>query len=264
VNLSETAHALALMQAFDQRTVGDADVIAWQSVLADADLRDVEEAVRRHYAEQTDRILPAHVRRLVRDIHTERVMLATATGWAPGQYGVPKDDALPPGLKPGATGERLALSDLPAAVADLVAQVRAGLPEGSREALMPRRVAWEQEHKAYLRSHGGEPNPLYRPIEERECVVTGDGECQTHNRHVSSCPASGRGPVRTTAEVCVNSSHEHFPGDPVLPTCAYRSGSAEMSTGVLPNAHRCASCSFTTASAERMDGHLRATGHVHE
>jgi hypothetical protein len=38
----------------------------------------------------------------------------------------------------------------------------------------------------------------------------------------------------------------------------------ESVTGILPNAHRCAGCSFTTASAERMDGHLRATGHQHE
>ena len=37
--------------------------------------------------------------------------------------------------------------------------------------------------------------------------------------------------------------------------------SADGGTGILPNAHRCNDCSFTTANAERMDGHLRATGH---
>jgi hypothetical protein len=41
-------------------------------------------------------------------------------------------------------------------------------------------------------------------------------------------------------------------------------GAAGMDTGILPDAHRCADCSFVTASAERMDGHMRATGHAHE
>jgi len=44
-----------------------------------------------------------------------------------------------------------------------VARVRADLPEGSREALKPRTVAWEREHAAYARSQEGEPNPHYRP-----------------------------------------------------------------------------------------------------
>jgi hypothetical protein len=44
----------------------------------------------------------------------------------------------------------------------------------------------------------------------------------------------------------------------------YPPRSADTDTGILPDAHRCAGCSFTTASADRMDGHLRATGHTHE
>jgi hypothetical protein len=159
VNLSETARALALVQAFDQRTVGDADVIAWQGVLSDAALADVEAAVRQHYAEETTRIMPAHIRRAVRDMIAQREAAARATPWAPGQYGVRKEEAVPEVT----TGERLALSDLPAAVAELVARVRADLPDGSREALMPRTVAWEREHRAFTRVHNGTPNPLYRP-----------------------------------------------------------------------------------------------------
>lgn len=155
MNLFETAQMLAHMQAYDQRTVGEADVIAWQALLVDAPFEDCQEAIRRHYAEETDRVMPAHVRRLVRDIAREREV----SPWAAGQYGVPRDEAVPE----VPTGERLALSDLPAAVADLVARVRADLPEGSRDVLYPRRAAWEREHRAYLRSKGGEPNPLYRP-----------------------------------------------------------------------------------------------------
>lgn len=35
-------------------------------------------------------------------------------------------------------------------------------------------------------------------------------------------------------------------------------------TGILPDAHRCTGCSFVTASADRMDGHMEATGHTPE
>lgn len=40
--------------------------------------------------------------------------------------------------------------------------------------------------------------------------------------------------------------------------------SESVDTGILPNVHRCAGCSFTTASADRMDGHMQVTGHEHE
>lgn len=155
MNLGETAQALALAQAYDRRTVGEMDVRAWHALLADAPAADVMEAVRRHYAEQTDWIMPAHIRRMVRDIARER----ETSPWAAGQYGVPREDAAPEVR--GA--DRLALSDLPAAVADLVSRVRADLPEGSREALMPRKVAWEREHAAFRRQQAAEPNPRYRP-----------------------------------------------------------------------------------------------------
>jgi len=181
MNLSETARLLTTIAAFSNRTVGEADVVAWQSVLPDVVLADAEEAVRRHYAEHTEWLMPAHIRRLVRDIHAERDAAARATGWAPGQAGVPKAEAVPEISGPIAEGE------LTAPVRALLDSVRAMLPEGSREALMPRRVAWEREHAAFVRVRDGQPNPLYRP------------------------------PL--TAEVCRNALHQHFPGDPVLPSC---------------------------------------------
>ena len=60
------------------------DVRAWQTVLADADAADVMEAIRRHYAEHTERIMPAHIRRTVRDMVHDRsnVSLAEARQWA--------------------------------------------------------------------------------------------------------------------------------------------------------------------------------------
>jgi len=190
VNFSETAQILTAMSSYDRRTIGDGDVIAWQAVLSDASFDDCLEAVKRHYAEHTEWMMPAHVRRLVRDITGEREAAARATGWAPGQAGVPKDEAMPTSLRPLGPGERLALGRLSAEVASLISQVRALLPEGSREALAPRKVAWEREQRAHMRVRDGKPNPLYKP-------------------------------GARTSEVCRNASHEHFPGDPVLPSCVF-------------------------------------------
>lgn len=160
MNLPETALMLAQMQAYDQRTVGESDVIAWQALLADAPFEDCQEAVRRHYAEQTERIMPAHVRRIVQDI----VKAREVSPWAPGQYGVRREDAMVIVEVP----DRLALTDLPGPVANLVASVRAMMPEGSREALKPRTVAWEREQAAFRRQQAAEPNPLYRASEVRK------------------------------------------------------------------------------------------------
>lgn len=158
MNKSETARALALMQAFDQRTVGDADVIAWHGVLADAAFPDVTEAIKDHYAENTDRIMPAHVRRAVRNMVSQREMAKTATPWAPGQYGVLKADAMPEVAGP------IDENALTPSVRALLEATRAMLPEGSREALMPRRVAWEKEFAAQERQKNAVPNPHYRPM----------------------------------------------------------------------------------------------------
>lgn len=169
MNLSETADLLTAMSAFDRRTIGDGDVIAWQAVLPDAAFADALEAVKRYYAEHTEWMMPAHVRRLIRDIIGEREAAARATGWAPGQAGVPKDQAMPEIAGPI---EETALTPQVRALLD---SVRAMLPEGSREALMPRTVAWEKAHAAYRRAQNGEPNPHYRP----QTLADTEGEVRT-------------------------------------------------------------------------------------
>jgi hypothetical protein len=157
VNLSETADLLTAMSAFDRRTIGDGDVIAWQAVLSDASFGDCLEAVKRYYAEHTEWMMPAHVRRLVRDIVGEREAMARATGWAPGQTGVPKDQAMPEVTSGPIAEATRAITE------ELIARMKARLPQGSREALMPRRVHWEREHAAFVRLRDAEPNPYYRP-----------------------------------------------------------------------------------------------------
>lgn len=157
MNLSETADLLTAMSAYDRRTIGDGDVIAWQAILSDASFDDCLEAVKQHYAEHTEWIMPAHVRRAVRDMVSQREMAARATGWAPGQHGVPKDQAMPEIAGPVDEGS------ISGPVRALLDSVRAMLPEGSREALMPRAAYWGREHRAFVRTRDGEPNPLYRP-----------------------------------------------------------------------------------------------------
>jgi hypothetical protein len=190
VNLSETADLLTAMSAFDRRTIGDGDVIAWQAVLSDASFGDCLEAVKRYYAENTEWMMPAHVRRLVRDIVSEREMAARATGWAPGQAGVPRDQEMPQ-VTSGPIAEvtqRLAQ--------ELIDQMRRKLPQGSREALMPRRVHWEKEHAAYRRQQDAQPNPHYRPHtladdqgdSWRGRLVCQESGLHARGMHVPDCP----------------------------------------------------------------------------
>lgn len=75
MNQTEVATVLIKVTAFDLRTVGEADVLAWHEVLADVDLPDALAAVTRHYRDSTDRIMPAHVRKLARAVKDDRARL---------------------------------------------------------------------------------------------------------------------------------------------------------------------------------------------
>lgn len=69
---ADTARVLAKAAAYDQRTVGHADVLAWHEALGDLDPTDALTAVTRHYRDNTDRLMPAHIRRNVTTIRAER------------------------------------------------------------------------------------------------------------------------------------------------------------------------------------------------
>lgn len=68
----EVVDVLMKAAAFDQRTIGQADVLAWHEVIGRIDREDALTAVTRHYTESRDRIMPADVVRLVRVIREER------------------------------------------------------------------------------------------------------------------------------------------------------------------------------------------------
>jgi hypothetical protein len=73
MNRADTAELLALCAAFDRRTVGKADVVAWQKLLAHYAYEDAEAAVNEHYSSEHRWIMPADVIRIVRRIRAQRI-----------------------------------------------------------------------------------------------------------------------------------------------------------------------------------------------
>ena len=75
---SETAKLLAFCAAYDQRTIGDADVLAWHEALdspwvPNIDLDEAQEAVVAYYRETTQRIGVADILKRVKTWRAERI-----------------------------------------------------------------------------------------------------------------------------------------------------------------------------------------------
>lgn len=68
----QTADVLVKLAAYDQRTVGAGDVLAWHEVIGHMDLADCLAAVTAHYASEPRRAMPADIRRLAIDIRDTR------------------------------------------------------------------------------------------------------------------------------------------------------------------------------------------------
>lgn len=181
MNLIETANVLALAQAFDNRTVGEVNVRAWYAVLGDLAAEDVVKAVEAHYSTETAWIMPAHVVAFVKDL--DRIRAAAATPWAPGQYGVPKDQALPE-LPGGAA--RLTAADVSPEVLDLLSQLRAKLPDAPRERLFPREAEWDRQQRAFTRQWAAEP-PRQDVVEAARDMCRAEGPHDS-GAHISICP----------------------------------------------------------------------------
>jgi hypothetical protein len=62
ITKSQTAELLGVMAAFDRRTIGQADVEAWHLVIHDLNQDDCLTAIRDHYAESRDWLMPADIR----------------------------------------------------------------------------------------------------------------------------------------------------------------------------------------------------------
>lgn len=70
---AETATLLAYCAAFDRRTLGEADVLAWAPLLTNVDFEEARNAVATHYATNTRWIMPADIRDAVAAHHRNRL-----------------------------------------------------------------------------------------------------------------------------------------------------------------------------------------------
>lgn len=70
---SEAAQLLAYMQAYDHRTVGEADVSVWATALSDVRYADAEVAMHAHYRDSSDWLDPNRMRRLVKALRNDRL-----------------------------------------------------------------------------------------------------------------------------------------------------------------------------------------------
>lgn len=73
MNIIETGMVLAKIQAFDNRNVDDATILAWQEVLEPHTLPDALAAVSAYFRTSTAWIMPAHIVDRVRDMEQARV-----------------------------------------------------------------------------------------------------------------------------------------------------------------------------------------------
>lgn len=70
---SEAAELLTYAAAFDRRTVGEADVIAWATALDGLNVERCKAAIITHYRRSTDYLQPAHLWALARATSTRDV-----------------------------------------------------------------------------------------------------------------------------------------------------------------------------------------------
>lgn len=139
----EVAVVLSKASAFDQRTIGEADVMAWHEVLADIPVDDALQAVTEHYRECTTRLWPADLLRLAAQIdHRRRGAIRRA------ELAAKEPPALP-----------VAPAD-PERVAKLIREVIAGLPSTDSDRIRER--AKQRAHK-----ERGRPEPVRRKTKKR-------------------------------------------------------------------------------------------------
>jgi hypothetical protein len=73
VTEDEVVDLLTAAAMFDRRTVGRSDAKAWTAVVGDLPFGDALAAVRAHYTESSDWLMPAHVRNRVKIMRRDRL-----------------------------------------------------------------------------------------------------------------------------------------------------------------------------------------------
>lgn len=78
MNIAEAADVLAMAAAFDSRTVGKADILAWHAVIGHLDAAEARDAVIAHYTDTRDRVMPVDVLSRVTKLRALRIAHAGA------------------------------------------------------------------------------------------------------------------------------------------------------------------------------------------
>lgn len=137
---AQTSELLAFCAAFDRRTVGKADVLAWQTVLADIDYDAARGAVSAHYADETRWIMPADIRTAVRAARASTAADYQGPGLPAEIPDADPDDV--PAYLAAVRAQRTRAADgqalRPRPVAELVAGVGREVPPPAREAATER------------------------------------------------------------------------------------------------------------------------------
>jgi hypothetical protein len=148
----EAARVLAKAAAYDRRTVGDAEIMAWLEALSDLDCGDCLDAVGTHYRTSTDWLMPAHVRRIVTEVDRDRHRTVREAA---------------------EQADRLALAAQPTTDRrrEILAALRAVLPPGDPDKLRWGTREWRQLQRDYHRQCAAQPNPHFerwQPPESRK------------------------------------------------------------------------------------------------
>lgn len=140
MNRAEVARLLAYAAAFDKRTIGDADVLAWHDVLDRTAYEPAHAAVREWYREHSEPISPANINQGVRGTEIDRSPayrpLREAIAAADAAAGDSPMPALPAGVEGRAAAEE-ARSRLAEALAGITA--KRALPDERPTGYTPRR-----------------------------------------------------------------------------------------------------------------------------
>lgn len=80
MNREECAALLTVVASYDRRSLGEADVIAWHGAIGDMTFEECRDATVKHYASQTDWLMPAHVRKLALAARQDAAMRALPSG----------------------------------------------------------------------------------------------------------------------------------------------------------------------------------------
>lgn len=150
----DVARLLAKAAAFDQRTVGAADVAAWHEALADLPAADAMDAVTAHYREHEHRLMPAQVRRLALDLARRRAGAARRR-----QLGAQR------------AVESAGTTDRTADVIQLVDALKARLGTGDPTVLRRREWVVAEERRQRQARPDAVPNPHYDPQRAAELAA---------------------------------------------------------------------------------------------